>query len=99
MVTCDVKGSLVLVGSIAIRRREMGWADDDHPLVFLFLGSSGIGETPITMYMPCQISLHISLHLLSLSFSHSLVLPSLVPSPFLSVFPSFSLSLSSLRKD
>ena len=29
----------------AIRRREMGWADEEHPLVFLFLGSSGIGET------------------------------------------------------
>lgn len=28
----------------AIRRREMGWADEEHPLVFLFLGSSGIGE-------------------------------------------------------
>ena len=23
----------------------MGWADTEHPLVFLFLGSSGIGET------------------------------------------------------
>ena len=22
----------------------MGWADEEHPLVFLFLGSSGIGE-------------------------------------------------------
>ena len=22
----------------------MGWGDDDHPLVFLFLGSSGIGK-------------------------------------------------------
>ena len=28
----------------AIRRREMGWGDNEHPLVFLFLGSSGIGE-------------------------------------------------------
>ena len=27
----------------AIRRKEMGWADEEHPLVFLFLGSSGIG--------------------------------------------------------
>ncbi len=29
---------------IAIRRRENGWYDEDHPLVFLFLGSSGIGK-------------------------------------------------------
>ena len=28
----------------AIRRKENGWYDEDHPLVFLFLGSSGIGE-------------------------------------------------------
>ena len=26
-----------------IRRKENGWFDDEHPLVFLFLGSSGIG--------------------------------------------------------
>lgn len=31
----------------AIRRREMGWADEEHPLVFLFLGSSGIGLSRI----------------------------------------------------
>ena len=35
---------VVIVFSSAIRRRELGWADDDHPLVFLFLGSSGIGR-------------------------------------------------------
>ena len=28
----------------AIRRKELGWTDEQHPLVFLFLGSSGIGE-------------------------------------------------------
>ncbi len=27
----------------AIRRKENGWYDEEHPLVFLFLGSSGIG--------------------------------------------------------
>ena len=32
----------------AIRRRELGWADDDHPLVFLYLGSSGIGAGYVT---------------------------------------------------
>ena len=27
----------------AIRRKENGWYDEERPLVFLFLGSSGIG--------------------------------------------------------
>ncbi|XP_023329533.1 caseinolytic peptidase B protein homolog isoform X2 [Eurytemora carolleeae] len=31
----------------AIRRKENGWTDDEHPLVFLFLGSSGIGKTEL----------------------------------------------------
>ena len=31
----------------AIRRKENGWADTEHPLVFLFLGSSGIGKTEL----------------------------------------------------
>ena len=30
--------------AIAIRRKENGWYDEEHPLVFLFLGSSGIGN-------------------------------------------------------
>jgi len=32
---------------LAIRRKENGWMDDEHPLVFLFLGSSGIGKTEL----------------------------------------------------
>ncbi|XP_057184375.1 caseinolytic peptidase B protein homolog, partial [Triplophysa rosa] len=31
----------------AIRRKENGWNDEEHPLVFLFLGSSGIGKTEL----------------------------------------------------
>ncbi|EFX69276.1 hypothetical protein DAPPUDRAFT_329298 [Daphnia pulex] len=30
-----------------IRRKENGWVDEERPLVFLFLGSSGIGKTEI----------------------------------------------------
>ena len=26
---------------------SLGWIDDEHPLVFLFLGSSGIGKTEL----------------------------------------------------
>lgn len=93
IVTCDVNGSLMLVGSIAIRRREMGWADDDHPLVFLFLGSSGIGEAPITMYIPCQTSLHTSLSISFFLFP-SLILFSCLLSFHLPSSLSFPLSLS-----
>jgi ATP-dependent Clp protease ATP-binding subunit ClpB len=32
---------------LAIRRKENGWIDEQHPLVFLFLGSSGIGKTEL----------------------------------------------------
>ena len=31
----------------AVRRRLNGWHDEDHPLVFLFLGSSGVGKTEL----------------------------------------------------
>uniref|UniRef100_A0A4W4EC10 Clp ATPase C-terminal domain-containing protein n=1 Tax=Electrophorus electricus TaxID=8005 RepID=A0A4W4EC10_ELEEL len=37
------EGAINTVAS-AIRRKENGWYDEEHPLVFLFLGSSGIGN-------------------------------------------------------
>ncbi|EEB19631.1 suppressor of potassium transport defect, putative [Pediculus humanus corporis] len=40
------EGPIAIVAA-AIRRKENGWADDEHPLVFLFLGSSGIGKTEL----------------------------------------------------
>ena len=36
--------NLFFICFAAIRRRENGWYDEEHPLVFLFLGSSGIGK-------------------------------------------------------
>jgi len=40
------EGPISVVAS-AIRRKENGWMDEEHPLVFLFLGSSGIGKTEL----------------------------------------------------
>jgi ATP-dependent Clp protease ATP-binding subunit ClpB len=37
----------IQIVSSVIRRKENGWIDEDHPLVFLFLGSSGIGKTEL----------------------------------------------------
>lgn len=42
---------------LAIRRKEGGWIDDQHPLVFLFLGSSGIGKTELGKQV-CFLLLH-----------------------------------------
>ena len=33
--------------SSQIRRKENGWHSSNHPLVFLFMGSSGIGKTEL----------------------------------------------------
>ncbi|KAG9471776.1 hypothetical protein GDO78_022908 [Eleutherodactylus coqui] len=40
------QSAIATVGA-AIRRKENGWYDEEHPLVFLFLGSSGIGKTEL----------------------------------------------------
>ncbi|KAM5180995.1 mitochondrial disaggregase isoform 2-T2 [Mantella aurantiaca] len=40
------EGAITTVAA-AIRRKENGWYDEEHPLVFLFLGSSGIGKTEL----------------------------------------------------
>ncbi|XP_058707503.1 mitochondrial disaggregase [Poecile atricapillus] len=40
------ENAIATVGG-AIRRKENGWYDEEHPLVFLFLGSSGIGKTEL----------------------------------------------------
>uniref|UniRef100_A0A5F9CEV6 Mitochondrial disaggregase n=1 Tax=Oryctolagus cuniculus TaxID=9986 RepID=A0A5F9CEV6_RABIT len=40
------ESAITTVGA-AIRRKENGWYDEEHPLVFLFLGSSGIGKTEL----------------------------------------------------
>ncbi|XP_069496385.1 mitochondrial disaggregase [Ambystoma mexicanum] len=39
--------SAISTVAAAIRRKENGWYDEEHPLVFLFLGSSGIGKTEL----------------------------------------------------
>ncbi|XP_064486483.1 mitochondrial disaggregase-like [Ornithodoros turicata] len=40
------EGAIAIVAA-SIRRKELGWFDEEHPLVFLFLGSSGIGKTEL----------------------------------------------------
>jgi ATP-dependent Clp protease ATP-binding subunit ClpB len=39
--------SAISLVAATIRRKQNGWLDEGHPLVFLFLGSSGIGKTEL----------------------------------------------------
>lgn len=48
------EGAITLVAS-TIRRKENGWIDEEHPLVFLFLGSSGIGKTELAKRLAAYI--------------------------------------------
>lgn len=43
---------------VAIRRKENGWYDEDHPLVFLFLGSSGIGKYSVVRLLGNRLVLN-----------------------------------------
>lgn len=36
-------------------RKDNGWLDDDHPLVFLFLGSSGMGKTELAKQLAAYL--------------------------------------------
>ena len=59
----NIIGQNVAINAVAaaIRRRENGWVDDDHPLVFLFLGSSGIGKTELAKQVNGSLSVLINL--------------------------------------
>ncbi|KAF7386824.1 caseinolytic peptidase B protein isoform X1 [Vespula maculifrons] len=48
------EGPVSIVAS-TIRRKENGWIDEEHPLVFLFLGSSGIGKTELAKQLAAYI--------------------------------------------
>ncbi|XP_044749909.1 caseinolytic peptidase B protein homolog [Coccinella septempunctata] len=48
------EGAIKTVAS-TVRRKENGWTDDNHPLVFLFLGSSGIGKTELAKQLAAYI--------------------------------------------
>lgn len=46
---------IIVLLTLAIRRKENGWIDEEHPLVFLFLGSSGIGKTELAKQLAAYI--------------------------------------------
>ena len=59
----------ITAAAAAIRRRENGWGDDEHPLVFLFLGSSGIGERRVSVAISECSSVRI-VHFLTCLLAH-----------------------------
>jgi ATP-dependent Clp protease ATP-binding subunit ClpB len=46
----------ILTVSAALRRRDNGWHDENKPLVFLFLGSSGVGKTMLAKAIAESVS-------------------------------------------
>ncbi|KAJ8919464.1 hypothetical protein NQ315_016564 [Exocentrus adspersus] len=52
-----IVGQEAAIATVAatIRRKENGWTDGDHPLVFLFLGSSGIGKTELAKQLATYV--------------------------------------------
>ena len=51
------EGAITTVAA-TIRRKENGWADSEHPLVFLFLGSSGIGKTELAKQVASYVFIY-----------------------------------------
>ena len=65
----------------AIRRRENGWYDEEHPLVFLFLGSSGIGKYLVLSYTSFGLKTMLFEHAFSVSLQEQMPFPTFVSSP------------------
>lgn len=45
----------IVTVAACIRRKQNGWFNDSHPLVFLFLGSSGIGKTELAKQLAAYL--------------------------------------------
>lgn len=45
----------IVTVAASIRRKQNGWFNDNHPLVFLFLGSSGIGKTELAKQLAAYL--------------------------------------------
>merc|ERR1739838_306542 len=45
----------IVTVAASIRRKQNGWFDENHPLVFLFLGSSGIGKTELAKQLAAYL--------------------------------------------
>jgi ATP-dependent Clp protease ATP-binding subunit ClpB len=59
----------------AIRRKQNGWHDEDHPLVFMFCGSSGVGKTELAKSKEkreCNASLLIYIYIYCLALAQYL---------------------------